>query len=500
MKKTLTEKTLSGINWSLINNYSNAIITTVVGIILARLLSPKDFGVIGMVLLFIGIADLFATLGMGQSIIRLKDFNERHIRTATTLTVISSLFIYLFFYLSSPLIASFYNEEKLISIIKVLSFLFPIKGLSTVSYSQIQKEMNFKYIMIINIVNNVMYGLICSIFALLSFGEWSLVYGKLFSTIIATFFTIKKYPIDFRFSIYKKEFKELVGFGGGVSLSNILLYFSSNIDFLVIGKYINATSLGLYTKAFNLMTQSISKVTGGLYNVMFPAFAEAQNYPEKLRIAYLRTIQTVTYFVFPVLVFMIINADYVINGLYGNKWKGAIHTFQILAIGGFFNTTLQFSGAIAHATGKVYIEVIQQLFYFLILGGGVIFAVKFGIEGVAFAVVIALTCMFFAQSWLAIKIIQSSWIDFLKAFIPSFINIILAFITNLLIRNSFETLFPNNFYEINLLFSCIINILVFLLFILFVPHSIQGDTVNWLVEKYSKHIPYKIMKLLRNND
>lgn len=496
--KSLTEKTLSGINWSLINNYSNAIITTIVGIILARLLTPKDFGLVGMVLLFTGIADLFASLGMGQSIIRLKDFNEKHIKTATTITFLSSVLILLIFYFLSPFIANFYHEPKLILLIRVLAILFPIKGISTVSYSRLQKELNFKYIMKINIYNSILYGVSSSIFALSNFGEWSLVYGKLIATIFATFLTIKKYPVNINFNIYKTEFKELAGFGSGVSISNLLLYASSNIDFLIIGKYLNAFYLGLYTKAFNLMTQTISKVTGGLYNVMFPAFAEAQNQPEKLRKAYIRTVQTVTYFVFPILMFMVINSDFVIIGLYGEKWTGSIQTFQILAIGGIFNSTLPFSGAIAHATGKVYFEVLQQLMYFLALSLGVIFGIKFGIEGVAAAVVFALVLMFIAQSWLAIKIIQTTWFVFFKALFPSLINILFIIIINYALRFLFVTYLNNILYEIKLLILVIFNIVSFIPIIIFIPKFIKDDTIEWLVGKYEKKMPPTIVKIYYN--
>jgi len=144
--------------------------------------------------------------------------------------------------------------------------------------------------------------------------------------------------------ISKKEFKELAGFGSGVSLSNILLYGSTNVGNLIIGKFISPYALGLYTRAFNLMTESISRISGGIYNVLFPAFAAAQTDKQKLRTAYLRTIQSVSYFVFPILAIMIVNSDYIIKGLYGAKWSGAITVFRILAIGGILRATLAYSG------------------------------------------------------------------------------------------------------------------------------------------------------------
>src|SRR3990172_9640681 len=179
MSKSLTDKTISGLNWNFANTYSNAIITTIIGVVLARLLTPKDFGLIGMVVVFTGLADLFATLGLGKLIIRMKNINEDHIRTATTVTVCSSILIFLIFYFTAPVIAGFYNEPKLISILRALAFIFILKGISTVSYSQIMKGLDFKSITVIHIFTSIAYGTVSGTLAFLNLGVWSLVLGKI---------------------------------------------------------------------------------------------------------------------------------------------------------------------------------------------------------------------------------------------------------------------------------------------------------------------------------
>ena len=494
MSQSLTDKTISGLNWSFLGTYGNAIINTIVGIVLARLLTPQDFGLIGMVYIFTGLADLFATLGMGESVIRIKNLNDNYIRVATTLTITASVLIYLVFYFSSPFIAAFYNEPKIIPIIKVLSFLFLIKAVATISYSRLQRNLDFKTIMVLSITNSVTYGITSSVLAIRGFGVWSLVYGNLAASIISAFLTLRKSPPSLKPLLKKNEFKELAGFGSGVTLSNILLYGSSNVDYLIIGKFINPSALGLYTRAFNLMTESISKISGGIYSVLFPAFAAAQNEKQKLRIAYLRTIKTLSYFVFPVLAVMMINADYIIKGLYGVKWAGAVPVFRILAFGGILRATLPYSGAIAHATGRVYAEVFQQLVYFLILGGFALYTIKFGIEGIAFAVVAALVWMFFAQSYLAIKIIDSSWKEFLYSLIPAFANLIVMVCINIILVFLIEKFFFEMKAEIKLIIMLILNAVAFLSVIIFLPFSIKGDAFDWLIEKYKKYIPSIFIK------
>lgn len=493
--KSLTDKTIAGLNWNIARNNSNAIINIAIGILLARLLVPQDFGLVGMTVIFTGLADLFVTLGMGSSIIRIKDTTEEHIKTATTVTILASVIIYILFWFAAPFIAEFYKEPRIIKILRVLAVLFVIKGITTISSARLMKELNFKYLLIIDASSSTIgVGILGSTLAILGFGVWSLVFGRIAAAIISSLLTLLKEPVKMDFVIRKKEFKDLVGFGTGVSLSKILQYAGANIDYIMIGKFLNSYMLGLYTRAFNLMTESVNKVTGGMYDVLFPAYAAAQNDTEKLRRAYLRTIRTISYFLFPILASMIVAAEYIIKGLFGVKWAGAITSFQILALAGLLRTTTIYAGAIAHATGRVFTEVKQQLVYFLTLGICAFFGVRFGIEGVATAVVIAYLWKGLAQNWLALKIIEANWKDFFKVLLPGFSNLLLMVINNLILISLLEKFLPKSPYELKLGITVIVNFVVFLCVLLFVPYSIKGDTLNWLIDKYKRYIPNFIVK------
>lgn len=494
MSKSLTDKTISGLNWSFIGNNSMAVINIVVGIILARLLKPQDFGLLGMTYIFIGLAELFVTAGMGSTVQRIKELTIEHIRVATTITLISSSVIYSILWLTAPFIADFFSEQRVIPIIRVLALIFLIQGFITVSYGQIKRALDFKYILKIDLSSNIVgYGLTSLIFAFLGFGVWSLVYGRIVSAIISASMIMYKIPISLKPMIRKREFIELAGFGGGISISNLIFYASSNIDLLVIGKFLNPHMLGLYTRSLNLMKEALTKITGGIYNVLFPAFAAVQDDPQRLSVAYQRTIKTVSYFVYPVLVAMIINAEFVISGLYGTKWGGAITPFQILALAGILRATLPYSGALAHATGKVYQEAFQQLVYLIILGGCSIFAVKYGINGIAASIVVASLWLFFAQTWLALKIINSNWKEFFLSMLPGFGNSIFMFITNLLLFLVLKNFLHGLSYEYKLIITVVTNALLFCSVIFFMPFSVKGDTINWLIEKYEKFIPKQVI-------
>lgn len=496
MSKSLTDKTISGLNWSFISNNLIAVINIVIGIILARLLMPQDFGLLGMTYVFIGLAELFVTLGMGSAVQRVKNLSNDHIRVATTLTIISSVAIYLMLWFAAPLVAQFYNEQRIVSILRVISIIFIIQGFITVSYGIIRRELDFKYILKVDASSNILgYGLTSAVLAFLGFGVWSLVYGRIVSAVVSAFVIMRRVPVNLKPLIKKNEVKDLAGFGGGISLSNLLFYASSNVDLLIVGKFLNSGALGLYTRALNLMKETINKITGGIYNVLFPAFAAVQDDPQKLKIAYFRTIQTVSYFVYPILIAMIINAEFIIKGLFGSKWAGAITSFQLLGIAGVLRVTLQYSGALAHATGKVYTEAMQQLIYFLLLAGFALFAIKYGIEGVAVSIIIASLWLFIAQSWLSLKILKSKWPEFFKIMIPGFANMIVMSIANIFLYYVCSIFFRGFKFEFLLLFVVISNCVVLLSCIFFIPSSIKADTFEWLIEKYRRFIPSFILKL-----
>jgi PST family polysaccharide transporter len=494
MAISLTDKTISSINWNLTKTYGKAGINIIVGIILARLLPPADFGLLGMTVIFTGLADLFSTLGMGASIVKIKELNNTHISVATLTTVILGILVFTIFFFLAPIISNFYNEPKLILILRLLSIIFILKGLSTVSYSLIMRRMDFKSILKIELGSFLFgYSFITILLAFLGMGVWSLVIGRLSSSILSNIQIQIKQPIKLKFEFSKKEFNELFSYGSGLSISKFLNYTASNIDYLIIGKFLNSFQLGLYQRAYNLMTLPISQISSSIYNVLFPAFSRVQDNPERLRVAYLRTIKTVVFLIFPILTSFIIGGEYVILGLYGENWSGAINAFKLLAIAGFFRTTLSYSGAIAHATGKVYTEVIQQLVYLTVLAVGVYIGIKNGIEGASVAVVIALFILFLLQSLLAMNIAQINIKSFLISFLPGFVISIFIAIGDTVLIFFLENISFQFPYPIKLALLISISGLIFILSILFLPKKIKGDVVSWLLNKYEQKIPNKIL-------
>lgn len=495
MKKSLTAETLSGINWTITKTYVKAFVSAIVGIILARILPPSEFGLLGMTVIFIGIADLFATLGINSAVVKIKEINKYHLNGARLSILLLGFIMFFFFYLTAPYIADFYNEPKLTDILKVLSIPFILKGITSVSTALIMRRMDFRLLLIIELSAYVGGYTVGIIFALYDYGVWSLVIARILSSIIATIIIFINEPPKFGIRFRKEELKELFAFGTGLSLSKLLHYAATNVDYLIIGKFLSPYLLGLYQKSYSLFTLPIQQVSSGIYSVLFPAFSKVQDNPEKLRIGYLRTIQTVVFILFPILTFLFISGKFVILGLYGPNWKGAVTVFKILVLAGYFRATLSYSGAIAHAVGKVYVELRQQIVYFITLAVGVYFGVEFGIEGAAVAVVFALFVLFMLQSQLAIQIIETNWLSFLKTFLPGITLSIIIFLFNITIIMGFEVIPPLP-YPIKLLILSSVTIVTFVVCAMGLPVSLKGDTVDWILRKYIHKLPKFVKKII----
>ncbi|MBI9070035.1 MAG: lipopolysaccharide biosynthesis protein [Melioribacteraceae bacterium] len=500
MNKTedIANKAIRGTNWNVINVYSKTIISFFVGIILARVLLPEDFGLFGMTLVFTGFADLFATMGMSMAVVRLKEITDNHLRVAFTLTLILSIVIYLTFFLLSPAIASFYGEVELVEIIRTVSLLFLFKGVSSIGYGLLVKEINFKYLFKSEISSFVFgYTLFAVTLALLGFGVWSLVIGKLVGSTITLIFLTLKVKVFYRPLISKKEFSELFNFGTGFSLSKILFYLSSNVSNLLIGKFLSSASLGLYTKSFNLMTLPINQLSSVLYNVVFPTFAKVQDDIGKLRNGYLRIIRTITFLLFPILAGAYFCAEYLVLGLYGENWVGAIEPLKLLCIAGLFKITLSYSGSLAHASGRVYSEAFRQFINLIIIIVGVLIGVNYGLFGVCIAIIVSNVWLFIAHSNLAINILKINWYVFLKNLVPSIVNAFIISVLNYITISFIEQSIDEFSVIIKLIIMAAVNVIAFILLIFFLPKSIKGDTVSWMSQKYIKAFP-KMPNIIKN--
>ena len=332
---SLTNKAIKGAKWSFIGNILNQITTFTIGIILARLLSPEEFGLIGMTTVFIVLADTFVDSGFSQALIRKNNCTQEDYSTAFYFNLLASILIYLLLFFSAGSVANFFIQAELTNIIRIASLGMIINSLVLVQKTILVKDINFKIQTKISIISTLISGVIALLMAINDFGVWSLVVKSLSASLISAvlFWGVNKWRPDFTFS--KKSFDDLFSFGSKLLFSNLIDRFYWNIYYVVIGKYFSPETLGYYTRAEMFKNLPSQNVTSIIINVSYPALTKIQDDLILLRHKYLEILKITMFIVSYCLVLIFVLSEPIIFVLIGKQWAESVPLLKILCISAF---------------------------------------------------------------------------------------------------------------------------------------------------------------------
>ncbi len=379
----LRELTLTGLKWAFGARLFKQISQFIITIILARLLSPSDFGIVGMVTVFTGFATIFSDMGVNLALVQKKHVKEEHLSSAFWVTVASGVLISIVFVFLSPAIASFYNNQSLKPVIQVFSLNFIFASFSVVQQSVLQKSMSFKKIALSESVAVFISGVIAIIMAFYGYGYWSLVFQTILFTILNVVILFLLSPWSPKFIFSWNSFKEIIYFSANVTGFNVINYFSRNSDYLLIGKFLGPVSLGYYTLAYKLMMIPLQNISSIFGKVVFPAFSKMQEDLPRLRVAYLKVIKAISLVTFPLMLFIFgISKEFIIV-IYGVKWERVIPIITILSICGLFQSISTTAGNIFFSQGacakQLKLSIIGTIFVLL----AIFIGIRWDIYGVA---------------------------------------------------------------------------------------------------------------------
>ncbi|MCW9066067.1 MAG: oligosaccharide flippase family protein, partial [Ignavibacteriaceae bacterium] len=302
------------------------------------------------------------------------------------------------------------------------------------------------------------------------------------------------------FNIKVAKLKHIFYYSGGIGLSNIFGYAANNADYVIIGKFLNPNALGLYTRAFTIMTLPLSKISMTIFDVIFSVFSNVKHDLEQIRTIYLKSIKLIALLSFPILSTIIMGSELIILGIYGEKWSGAIRVLQILCIAGFFRVISNSAGAVAKATGKVYGEAWRQLIFAVILIVGALIGIKYGIEGVGFAVVISSLWFYISMAHLTMRIVNISWLDFLIVQIPGFLVLIIISLINLSSLIALDYFLSQEMYLLKLLILFLISSMAFMVLLKTLPIKLIGEEGRNLIALYLGKIKLLSKRGIENAD
>jgi PST family polysaccharide transporter len=476
---------IGNVNWNFVNTIFQTIITFGVGVLLARILDPEDFGLFGLTIILLGILNLLFTASISRFIVQKENLDKGDIETSLGISIYLSILAYFIVWFISPLVADFFNELLLSELIRIYSISIFFISISSIFKGIMIKKMNFKYIFYSDLIAVVFgYSSVGIVLALNNFGVFSLIYATLTKELFSllTLYVFSKTGISFKIDLSKV--KQLFIYSGGVGLSNIFGYTANNADYVVIGKYLNPTALGLYTRAFTIMTLPLSKISMTIFDVIFSVFSSVKNDLGQIKNIYLKSIKLIAIISFPILATIMIGSEWIVNGIYGEKWSGAIVVLQILCIAGFFRVITNSSGAVVKATGKVYKEAWRQLVFAVLVIAGALIGYKYGIEGVGIAVVISSLWFYLSMAQLTLKIANITWIEFFKAQIPGVVILSIIAALSLITFVLLNYLISREMFILKLSVLVITNLMASFLLIKTLPAEIIGEEVKNLISIY----------------
>jgi len=397
-----------------------SILQVLVLIVLARLLTPSDYGLLGAASVVTGISAIFGQLGVGPAIVQKQDLEPRHLRTGFTISLLLGAFLAGIICIFASPISNFFQMEGLIPLLRVMSLVLILQGACVIAQSLLQRELRFRILAGIEVFSYFLgFGIIGILLALMDFGAWALVGAQIVQGIAKYILLCKFQPHPKLPKIEPLAFRELINFGTGITIANIFNYFARNGDYLVVGRFLGAEALGLYGRAYKLMTLPATIFGNVADKVLFPTMAKIQDEATKLVSGYRRSIALIALLTIPMSVFMIILAPELISVILGKKWVDAVIPFQILSIGAMFRTSYKISEAIARSKGAVYKIASAHAFYAIFVLAGALIGQHWGISGVALGVLAALGIVFIILSLLALKVISMSLKIFLAIHLPA---------------------------------------------------------------------------------
>jgi teichuronic acid exporter len=353
-----------GVVWTTIQTVINRSFGFVIKLFLARILFPEDYGLVGMAIVFTSFVQVFNDLGMGAALVQRKDekLREEHYHTAFWTGVVWSFLIYLIISLAvAPFAAWFYNEPLLRQIIPVLSIGVLAGPVNLVHKAQLTKALDFKKLAIISNSSSIFSGLLSLGLAFYGAGVWALVFNSVSTFIIAMPLYYKATGWRPKWVWQKQCFKDIFGFGIYTTGTQLFNKITSQIDYLLVGKLLGATSLGIYSFAFILTDAFRGQMMAIINQVMYPVYAKMQDDKKKLNQYYYHVVRYNAILIYPFMFLLIFYADNFVPLLFGDKWMEAILPIKLLAISVLFHMLVNSNTSLIRGMGRPGLEMKLQM-------------------------------------------------------------------------------------------------------------------------------------------
>ena len=381
----LKNEVLRGLKWTAGAKFGGQLITWGITIFVMRLLAPSDYGLLAMASVLLALLSMFAEVGLGPALVQQVEVSEQKFRQAFGIVILVNLALFGLLNLLAPLVAKFYAEERLVTIIRVLSIQFLLMPLSVIPDVLLQRRLEFKKRSLIELGSAVVSSISTLGLALYGFGIWSLVFGNLAGLTLRLVTVNLVAPFRALPSFSWTGMRQLLAFGGNITASRFLWFFYTQADTVIVGRVLGGSVLGMYSVAMHLATLPVQRVSAILNQVTFPAFSRFQHEKDLISSQLLKAFSMISFVAFPILWGMSSVAPDLVFVLLGPNWTDAIVPLQILTLVMPFRTIAGFLPSITDAVGRPEIALYNVILGCVTMPLAFYVGSHWGIKGVVFA-------------------------------------------------------------------------------------------------------------------
>ncbi len=474
---------ITGLLWKFLENFGKQGINFILQIILARILLPEDYGIIGITTVFILISNVFIQTGFSSALIQNKDVNDTDYSTVFYINLVISAFIYIILFFLTPIIASFYSEPTLTLVLRIQAINLFFGAINSVQYAVISRKLEFKKSFISSIFSIIIQGFVGIIMAYQGYGVWALVISQLAYSIVITI--IMWFIVDFKpkllFSFIR--LKKLFSYSSKILFVTLLNTLFQNLHTLVIGRFFSKTTLGYYSRGQSIPYFLMNNTDGAMASVMFPAFSHCQNDKKRLKEILRRSIKTSFFVISPMLIGLFIVAKPLIVVLLTPKWIASVPILQlscVICLSWPFSANTHAINAIGRSDVTLVISIIIKTLTVLFL----FVSIRWGLYAILVAEIVTSYIAVIILLITSKKLLNYHILEQTRDVLPS---IVLSLLMGIII-------YFVKYLQLSVLFTLILQVLLGAIFYVLLAWLLKFECLNYLITTFIEILDRKKSK------
>ena len=488
LPQNLVAKTLAGLKWAYLSVAARLLLSLLLVAILARLLTPLEFGLFSMVMIVVGLAETVGKLAIGPAIVQRLDLTARHLQTGFTLALaIGFILAAVLWFLAFP-IGTLFSEPMAPRLLRTLTVVLIVNSIGVMPEYMLRRNLRFKNLGVADVLSeSVGYGLTSLVLASLGYGVWALVAGAILRRAVHVSVVLFHCSPAWRLRINIRAAKELLHYGSPLSLVSLFNSIAQRASYFIVGRWLGAQLLGYFTQSYRLVSVPLEAVSLTLLNVLFPAMSARQQHVDRLQSVYLHGVEMLALLAIPASGLLFVTAPRIVDIVLGRQWGAVVPLVQILAVALPFKIGGAMNVPTVRALGGVYREAWRQAIWALAVVVGTYLGSRWGLHGVAVSVAFSWLIIQMLMTQLALSLLGLGWLYILRSHLPGLWvggwSLLAVWMASLQLREMSLSV------AISLGLDCLIWFVAVIAAMYFCPRCFRPDSAGWIMA----HLPFETL-------